>query len=240
MSVPLIELQSVSKTFATRAGATVAVDDVSLTVHRGEVLTIVGPSGCGKSTVLNMVAGFTRPSAGRILLDGVEIAGVEPRCGMVFQSYALFPWMTVLENVAFGPRLKGQRASERRELARRWLGRVGLEGFEHAYPGELSGGMQQRVALCRALANEPEVLLCDEVTSALDPISAQRIESRLKELKDEYTIVLVTHVLRQARNIADYVIFMYLGELIEHGPAEQVFGNPQQPKTRAYLEGKLY
>lgn len=210
MSETLIEAQGVSRSFATPAGEIVAVEDVSFKVERGEVLTVVGPSGCGKSTVLNMVAGFVRPSSGCILLEGVEVTAVEPRCGMVFQSYALFPWMTVLENVAFGPRLKGQRAAERLGLARRWLDRVGLEGFEHAYPGELSGGMQQRVALCRALANEPEVLLCDEPFAALDAMTRQLMQEELLRLVGEsgQTVLFITHSIDEALILSDRILVM--------------------------------
>jgi NitT/TauT family transport system ATP-binding protein len=210
VSKPLIQVQGVSKSFAAPAGQVIALDDVSLTVERGEVLTILGPSGCGKSTLLNMVAGFVRPSSGRVFLDGVEISGVEPRCGMVFQSYALFPWMTVLENVAFGPRLKGRNATKCRKLARHWLAKVGLEGFEDAYPGELSGGMQQRVALCRPLANGSEVLLCDEPFAALDAMTRQLMQEELLRLvgKSGQTVLFITHSIDEALVLSDRLIVM--------------------------------
>ena len=160
-AAPVIEARGVSRVFRTRKGELRALEDLSLSVQRGEVLCILGASGCGKSTFLSLVAGFIAPTRGEILLEGRPIRGLEPRCGMIFQQYALFPWLTVLENVGFGPRLRGLGRRAWQAQAARWIERVGLEGFEEAYPGELSGGMQQRVALCRALANEPEVLLCD-------------------------------------------------------------------------------
>jgi len=153
--------------------------------------------------------------------------------------------MSIYENVAYGPRVHGTRKREALNgIVEKQLRVAGLwdevKNRLHAPASALSVGQQQRLCLARGLAVEPEVLLCDEVTSALDPISAQRIEGRLLELKTDYTIVLVTHILRQARRLADYVVFMYLGELIEHGPASQVFRDPQEAKTRAYLEGEFY
>src|SRR5205807_8969127 len=145
-----------------------AVDDLSLEVADREFITIVGPSGCGKSTLLRVVAGLVRPVSGDVLLDGQPITSPGADRGMVFQSYTLFPWLTVQGNVEFGPRLRGVPESERRAAARRYIQMVGLTGFEHAYPKELSGGMMQRVAIARALANDPEVLLMDEPFGALD------------------------------------------------------------------------
>lgn len=210
MSTPLIEARSVFKTFDTRQGELCALQDFSLQIHSGEVVCIVGASGCGKSTLLNILAGFTPPSSGEVLLEGRQITGVEPRCGMIFQDYALFPWLTVRGNVAFGPRLKGVDRGERRRRAQRWIDMVGLQGFEDAYPGELSGGMQQRVALSRALANEPDVLLCDEPFAALDAMTRQIMQQELLKIVQESgkTVLFITHSIDEALILSDRLVVM--------------------------------
>ena len=206
----LIQIESVSKEYATRKGVVSAVKDLTLDIGKGEVVCIVGASGCGKSTLLNMVAGFIPPSSGRVLLDGKEIKSVEPRCSMIFQNYALFPWMTVIENVSFGARLKGVKKAERMELARGWIETVGLTGFEGSYPGELSGGMQQRVALCRALANEPDVLLCDEPFAALDAMTRQLMQQELLRAVEESgkTVLFITHSIDEALILSERLVVM--------------------------------
>ncbi len=210
MSSPLIDAQSVSKTFDTRKGALCALQDFSIQVHEGEVVCLVGASGCGKSTFLNILAGFVAPSSGKVLLDGREITSVEPRCGMIFQNYALFPWLTVRDNVAFGPRMNGVAAKARYGQAQRWIDLVGLEGFEDAYPGELSGGMQQRVALSRALANEPDVLLCDEPFAALDAMTRQIMQHELLKIVQESrkTVLFITHSIDEALILSDRLVVM--------------------------------
>ncbi|MBI2193922.1 MAG: ABC transporter ATP-binding protein [Planctomycetes bacterium] len=210
MSDILIRAEAVTKVFTTRRGIVEALKDFSLEVHRGEVVCLVGASGCGKTTALNLMAGFLAPTTGRIVLEGREIHGIEPRCGMIFQSYALFPWMSVLENVSFGPRLRGVPRAERQARARRWLERTGLAEFQAAYPGELSGGMSQRVALCRALANEPEVLLCDEPFAALDAMTRQVLQEellRVVQLSGQ-TVVFITHSIDEALILSDRVVVM--------------------------------
>lgn len=210
MTEAVIQAQDVSKIFTTRKGILSALEVFSLDVHKGEVVCIVGASGCGKSTFLNIVAGFISPTWGRVLLEDKEIQGVEPRCGMIFQNYALFPWMTVLENVAFGPRLKGVSTKQRHEQAHRWITMVGLEGFENAYPGELSGGMQQRVALSRVLANEPDVLLCDEPFAALDAMTRQIMQQELLHIvhKSQKTVLFITHSIDEALILSDRLVVM--------------------------------
>ncbi|HEX4841055.1 MAG TPA: ABC transporter ATP-binding protein, partial [bacterium] len=151
-----------------RGGEVVAIDGLSLTVHDKEFVCIVGPSGCGKSTLLRVIAGLSRPQMGEVTLDGERVTAPGADRGMVFQSYTLFPWLTVQGNVEFGPRLSGRSPEECAQVARRYIDLVGLAGFEHAYPKELSGGMQQRAAIARALANDPEILLMDEPFGALD------------------------------------------------------------------------
>src|SRR3546814_684184 len=148
----MISIEGVSKNF----GSFQALDGVNLQIPRGEFLVVLGASGCGKSTLLNLVTGFEQPSAGRIVVNGREVRDIDPHCGMVFQQYALFPWLTVAENVAFGLKMKGVKAAERRETAQRLIEMVGLRGFEDAYPKDLSGGLRQRVSIARVLANRSE------------------------------------------------------------------------------------
>lgn len=210
MSSAIIEARGVDMVFDTRKGSLTALEDFSLEARQGEVLCIVGASGCGKSTFLNIVAGFLRQTAGEVLLDGEPIRGIEPRCGMIFQSYALFPWMTVLENVAFGPRLSGASRRERLQRAQHWISMVGLDGFEQAFPGELSGGMQQRVALSRALANEPDVLLCDEPFAALDAMTRQIMQQELLHIVADSgkTVLFITHSIDEALILSDRLVVM--------------------------------
>lgn len=175
----LIQLDNVSKKFSSRKVSVEAVRGFSLSIRKGEVVTLVGASGCGKTTVLNMVAGFVAPTSGKILLEGEPISRIEPRCGMIFQSYALFPWLTVRENVEFGPKVNGISKKDRKTLSEEFIEMAGLSEFADSYPGELSGGMRQRVALCRALANKPDILLCDEPFAALDAMTRQVMQQEL-------------------------------------------------------------
>jgi NitT/TauT family transport system ATP-binding protein len=210
MSQPIIQTVQVTKTFGKGKKTVTAVENFDLLVNTGEVVTLVGPSGCGKSTVLNMVAGFIRASSGQILLKGNPVTSVEPQCGMVFQSYALFPWMTVQENVEFGPRVNRLPRAERARRARHYIEMVGLDGFEHAYPNQLSGGMLQRVALCRALANKPEVLLCDEPFAALDAMTRQVMQEELLRIVDQsgQTVLFITHSIDEALILSDRIVVM--------------------------------
>jgi len=210
VTTPIIAARAVNMTFSTRKGPLTALEDFRLEVQSGEVVCILGASGCGKSTFLKIVAGFLRPTAGEVSLEGLPIRGIDPRCGMIFQSYALFPWMTVLDNIAFGPRLKGISRKKRQEKARHWISAVGLDGFEHAYPGELSGGMRQRVALSRALANDPDVLLCDEPFAALDAMTRQILQQELLTLVAETgkTVLFITHSIDEALVLSDRLVVM--------------------------------
>jgi NitT/TauT family transport system ATP-binding protein len=210
MSGSIIELEGVTKVFPARKGEMEAVRDFSLTIPKGEVVTLVGASGCGKTTVINMVAGFLRPTSGRVMLEGSPITRVEPRCGMIFQAYALFPWLTVQDNVEFGPKMNRVPRGERREEARKYIEMVGLVGFEHSYPGELSGGMRQRVALCRVLANRPEILLCDEPFAALDAMTRQVMQQELLRIVGEsgQTVLFITHSIDEALVLSDRVVVM--------------------------------
>jgi len=195
---------------ARRGGEVLAVDDLSLEVADREFITIVGPSGCGKSTLLRVVAGLVRPSSGDVLLDGQPITGPGADRGMVFQSYTLFPWLTVRGNVEFGPRLKHTSADERARLASEYIELVGLRGFERSYPRELSGGMMQRVAIARALANDPEVLLMDEPFGALDAQTRVIMQELLVTIwqRSPKTILFVTHDIDEALFLGDRVYIM--------------------------------
>lgn len=200
---PLLEARDVTKCF----GPVTALRGLTLTVRRGEFLVIVGASGCGKSTLLNMFAGFESPTAGQVLLDGAPVTDVEPRCGMVFQSYALFDWLTVERNVDFGPRMRGRPDPARvADLLRL----VGIEAFARHYPTQLSGGMRQRVALARTLANDPEVLLCDEPFAALDAMTRQILQQELSRIvrHERRTCVFITHSIDEALLLADRVVVM--------------------------------
>ena len=197
--------------FGDRAqNGVVALRDISLTVDDREFCVIVGPSGCGKSTLLRLVAGLSRPTDGRLLLGGTEIQGPSRERGMVFQSYTLFPWLTVRGNIEFGLRLKGTPAAERQEIVARYVQLVGLAGFENAYPRQLSGGMMQRVAIARALANDPEILLMDEPFGALDSQTRSLMQELLLEVWEQShkTVLFITHDIDEAIFLGDRVCVM--------------------------------
>ncbi|MXQ10477.1 ABC transporter ATP-binding protein [Microvirga makkahensis] len=205
-SAPAIELSHVSKHY----GSMQALKDVSLAVQEGEFVVIVGASGCGKSTMLNMIAGFDRPTSGRIQVQGRENTGVNPECGMVFQQYALFPWMTVEDNIAFGLKMKRMSKAERRNRAQEYIDMVGLRGFEKSYPKALSGGMRQRVAIARVLANNPKVMLFDEPFAALDAMTRQVLQEQLVRIYEQQrkTIVFITHSIDEALLLSSRIIVM--------------------------------
>ena len=206
-----LSLRDISVAFRGRGGREIAaVDCLSLDVADREIVSIVGPSGCGKSTLLRLVAGLVPPTTGEIRLDGRLVAAPGADRGMVFQSYTLFPWLTVQGNVEFGPRLRGLDGGYCREVATRFIQMVGLFGFEHAYPKELSGGMMQRVAIARALANDPEVLLMDEPFGALDAQTRVFMQELLLDIwqKTPKTILFVTHDIDEALFLGDRVYVM--------------------------------
>jgi NitT/TauT family transport system ATP-binding protein len=211
MASPKLRIREVSVAFRTRRGAELlAIDRLSLDVSDREIISIVGPSGCGKSTLLRLIAGLVRPSSGEIWLDGHQVTDPGADRGMVFQSYTLFPWLTVQGNVEFGPRLRRVPEVARREVVQRFINIVGLAGFEHAYPKELSGGMMQRVAIARALANDPEVLLMDEPFGALDAQTRAFMGELLLDIwqKSPKTILFVTHDIEEALFLGDRVYVM--------------------------------
>ena len=206
-----LEIDDVSLRFTPRKGNPVqALDHISLEVADNEFSVIVGPSGCGKSSLLRLVAGLSEPTTGEIRVAGRPVTKPGKDRGMVFQSYTLFPWLTVQKNVEFGPKIAGLAAHERAAIARRFLSEVGLEGFETNYPKQLSGGMMQRVALARALANDPEILLMDEPFGALDSQTRSLMQELLLQIWEhsKKTVLFITHDIDEAILLGDHVYVM--------------------------------
>jgi ABC-type nitrate/sulfonate/bicarbonate transport system ATPase subunit len=213
----ILSVAGVTRTFPGqgKAGPTLAVQPTDLTVQPGEFVAILGPSGCGKSTLLRIVAGLDRPTAGTVSLDAVPVTGPGPDRGMVFQSYTLFPWLTVEQNIRYGLVERGLPEARQQEIAARFIARTGLSGFENHWPRQLSGGMQQRTALARALANDPEILLLDEPFGALDHQTRELMQELLLEIWQEgdgsgtrKTVLFVTHDIDEAVFLASRVLVM--------------------------------
>ena len=223
-SMKNLTIQSVSKTyFDPYAGANVtAVHDISLKINQGEFISIVGPSGCGKTTLLNMIAGFLPISGGSITIDDKPIKGPGPDRGVVFQTFALFPWKTVIDNVGFGPRMRGLPKKECDQLALEFLSLVGLEHVAQKYPNELSGGMQQRVGVVRALANNPDVLLMDEPFASVDAQTRMTLQEELTRIWQERrpTILFITHDVAESVFLADRVVVLSKGRVLEDMPIQ--------------------
>ena len=205
-----IEVDHVGKVFSTPAGPISALEDVSLRIEEQEFVALIGPSGCGKSTLLRILAGLTGTTSGQVRLGDDVIDEPHPQIGMVFQSYASFPWLTVLDNTLFGPDLHGMDRSESEPMARDILERVGLTKFAQTYPTQLSGGMQQRVAIARTLANTPDVLLMDEPFGALDALTRVDMQDLILRLwrEERKTVVFVTHDIDEAIYLADRIVVL--------------------------------
>ena len=240
----LMEVKHLAKSF----GDNRVLEDINLTVHKGEVISILGPSGCGKSTFIRTLVCLEQADAGEILLDGENIleAGkdinlIRRRIGMVFQSFNLFPHMTVKENIMLAPVKLGLMSSEDASAkADELLERIGLSDKADQHPSRLSGGQQQRIAIIRALAMNPEVMLFDEPTSALDPEMVGEVLNLIRDLADSgMTMLIVTHEMGFAREVSDRVLFFNEGYIVEQGPPEEFFGNPQNPRLKEFLSKVL-
>jgi len=229
------------------------VKDLQLDIEEGEFVTMLGPSGSGKTTCLMMLAGFETPTNGEIYLDGNAISSIPPHkrgIGMVFQNYALFPHMTVYENLAFPLRVRKIPKDEADKKIDKALSMVSLQGFAQRMPGQLSGGQQQRLCIARTIAIEPEIILMDEPCSALDPISTLKIEETMHELKKNYTIIIVTHNMQQALRVSDMTAFFNaiafddgfdgkVGYLAEFNTTKKIFNSPKEKTTQEYISGKF-
>ena len=245
LSEKLLEVHNLFKDY----GNGPVLKDVSLDVRKGEVVVLIGPSGCGKSTFLRCMNGLEQIEAGEILLDGESITGnktkwseVRQNVGMVFQSYELFPHMTVIDNVLLGPtRVQKRDKKEAKQDAEKLLERVGLLDKKNAYPRQLSGGQKQRAAIVRALIMEPEIMLFDEVTAALDPEMVREVLDVMLELaKSGSTMVIVTHEMQFARAVADRIVFLDEGDIIEIAEPEQFFTQPKTDRTRRFLNTFIF
>lgn len=214
MSVsPLLDVRGVNQMYGSGERRFVAVQNIQLSIHEGEFVALVGPSGCGKSTLLRIITGLNKPSSGVVLYRDNVVSGVNPHATIVFQTFALFPWLTVQANVEVALKARGLPAGERSQRAVALLDKVGLDGFENAYPRELSGGMRQKVGFARAMAVEPELLCLDEPFSALDVLSAEALRGELLELWTTgqiptKAILMVTHNIEEAVMLADRVVVM--------------------------------
>lgn len=205
-----LKVQNLSKIYEGGNGSTIALKDVNLEVKESEFVMIVGPSGCGKTTLINIIGGLDEASEGEVLLDGTPVSGPGRDRGMVFQGYSLFPWLSVLKNVEFGLKMKGIPAAKRTETAQKYIELVGLKGFENSLPRQLSGGMKQRVAIARTLANEPAVLLMDEPFGALDAQTRVVMQELLAEIsrRTHTTILFITHDIDEAVLLGDRIYVM--------------------------------
>jgi polar amino acid transport system ATP-binding protein len=237
----MIKVEHLSKTF----GSFTVLNDISAEIHKGEVVSIIGHSGAGKSTFLRCLNLLEQPSAGSIHIDGVnildrktDIAKIRQRMNMVFQSFNLFSHLSVIENLTLGPiKLRGLSRTDAQTKSIGLLKLVGLAEKAHAYPDELSGGQKQRVAIARCLAMDPEIILFDEPTSALDPTMVSEVLSVIRRLaRDGMTMAIVTHEMEFASDVSTRVFYMDEGVIYEEGTPEQIFGNPQKPKTKAFIQ----
>jgi NitT/TauT family transport system ATP-binding protein len=212
-AIPIVEIKSVSKVFQLQDQTIHALSDAHLSIAKGEFVCLIGASGCGKSTLLRIIAGFEQPSSGEALMWGRPIAGPDPTRGMVFQDYALFPWLSVRDNIGFGPAARGLSSGEVKATVDKFIELVGLGKFANAYPHQLSGGMKQRVAIARVLANDAELVLMDEPFGALDAMTRERLQDELLEIwqRTKLTVVFVTHSVEEAIFLANRVVVMTPG-----------------------------
>jgi NitT/TauT family transport system ATP-binding protein len=247
-TIPIIDIRGVSKSFELQGQTIQALKDANLTIRKGEFVTLIGASGCGKSTLLRIMAGFEKPTTGEALMWGKPIEEPGPSRGMVFQDYALFPWLSVRDNIAFGPTARGVPKSEARDTVERFIDMVGLRKFADAYPHQLSGGMRQRVAIARVLANDAELVLMDEPFGALDAMTRERLQEELLDIwrSTNLTVVFVTHAVEEAILLADRVVVMTPGPgRIESDnrldlPRPRDVASPEFNDIRRDMSGKLH
>ncbi|TWG07929.1 NitT/TauT family transport system ATP-binding protein [Saccharopolyspora dendranthemae] len=248
---PKIALENVGKTFSLARERFVALDDVSLEIADNEFVTVVGPSGCGKSTLLNILAGLEEPDEGRALVDGAEVSGPGPDRGVIFQQYALFPWLTVRGNVEFGLKIAGVPRDERRRRAAHFIDVVGLSEFADVLPKALSGGMRQRCAIARAYAVNPAILLMDEPFGALDALTRVKLQEQLLSAwdRERRTVLFITHDVDEAVYLADRVIVMasrpgriydVVGVDLPHPRSEEVRLSPEFTALRNRVWNSVY
>ncbi|SHK53926.1 NitT/TauT family transport system ATP-binding protein [Bradyrhizobium lablabi] len=212
-TAPILEMKNVGKIFSQAGRAIEALRGANLRVKKGEFICLIGASGCGKSTLLRLAAGFEAATQGDVLMWGTEITGPGPSRGMVFQDYGLFPWLNVRDNIGFGPKSRGRAKSEIRDTVAHFIDLVGLQRFADVYPHQLSGGMKQRVAIARVLANDAELVLMDEPFGALDAMTRERLQDELVEIwsRTGLTVLFVTHSIEEAIFLADRVVVMSPG-----------------------------
>ncbi len=246
-----LEVRGLTKKFETPRGVVTALDDVSFQVHKRELMCVIGPSGCGKSTLVRILAGLETPTAGEVRVYGEPVSGPGSDRGMVFQGYTLFPWLSVKENVMFGPRMAGKSVSTAASEAREWIDLVGLSKFENAYPHQLSGGMKQRVAIARALANQPRALFMDEPFGALDAQTRCKMQSYLLDIwkNVDITIVFITHDLDEAVFLSDRILVLdanpgRVSELVEvpvpRPRSEAQLFDPTFMATRKHIDHMMH
>jgi NitT/TauT family transport system ATP-binding protein len=246
--IPIIDIRGVSKVFKLQDQTIQALSDANITIRKGEFVCLIGASGCGKSTLLRIMAGFERPSSGEALMWGKPIEEPEPSRGMVFQDYALFPWLSVRDNIGFGPVARGLSAGEVKATVDKFIELVGLQKFATAYPHQLSGGMKQRVAIARVLANDAELVLMDEPFGALDAMTRERLQDELLEIwqRTGLTVVFVTHSVEEAIFLAGRVVVMTPGPgRIESDnalelPRPRDVSSPEFNDVRRVLGAKLH
>ena len=246
--LPILDLRNVAKVYELNDQRIEALRDANLVVEKGEFVCLIGASGCGKSTLLRIVAGFEPPSAGEALMWDKAIAGPAPDRGMVFQDYGLFPWLSVRQNIGFGPASRGLPKAELRTLVDRFVDMVGLTRFADAYPHQLSGGMKQRVAIARVLANDAEMVLMDEPFGALDAMTRERLQDELLDIwqRTKLTVLFVTHSIEEAIFLADRVVVMEPGPgriASEHRielPRPRDVSSPEFNAVRRDLSARLH
>jgi NitT/TauT family transport system ATP-binding protein len=246
--IPILEMKNVGKIYSQNGRAIEALRGATLRVKKGEFVCLIGASGCGKSTLLRLTAGFEAATHGDVLMWGMPISGPGPSRGMVFQDYGLLPWLNVRDNIGFGPKSRGRTKAETREISDRFIALVGLQNFADVYPHQLSGGMKQRVAIARVLANDAEVVLMDEPFGALDAMTRERLQDELVEIwsRTGLTVIFVTHSIEEAIFLADRVVVMSPGpgridnEYLIDLPRPRDIASPEFNEWRRLLSSQLH